>query len=289
MEVPLLLQFSIALFTGLVASTFVPPVRKSIPKMVEVLLWAALVTVCVLGALSITDPNARELSSSAAWGVDQVINTAVGMLLGGVGAWISDHRFGVATWLIIVAGVELIALALLRSRREGIGWQPRVRLREWMELPMPGAIANQPLAVSDPIAELNRKLAGALAFAGTTLLAAALNLAIWLRDVLVPREAGRAARAAAAGRSHSRASLDSLRDASAHLKYAASAWSTAVGQSADLGLQPSRLRPGQVVDIQALLTAQSIGWFGPLSMGPSTPAHREEDGNESERTDRLAS
>ena len=30
-EVPLLLQFSIALFTGMVAATFVPPVRKAIP------------------------------------------------------------------------------------------------------------------------------------------------------------------------------------------------------------------------------------------------------------------
>jgi hypothetical protein len=288
-EVPLLLQFSIALFTGMVAATFVPPVRRSIPKVVEVLLWVALVAVCTLGVLSITDPNARELSSSAAWGVDQVINTTVGLMLGGVAMWMSDHRFAIAFWFIIAAGVDLMALALLRSRRAGMGWQPRVRLREWMELPIPGAMADQPLAVPDPIAELNRKLAGVLAIAGTTLLAGALNLAIWVRDVLVPREAGRAARAAAVGGSHSRASLDSLRDASAHLRYAASAWSKAMGQSAVLGLRPARPRPGQVVDIQALLTAQSIGWFGPLSTGPSTPAHGEEDGNEPERTDRLAS
>jgi hypothetical protein len=273
----------------MVAATFIPPVRRSIPKVVEVLLWVALVAVCVLSVFSITDPNTRELSSSALWGVDQVINTTAGLLVGGLGAWISDHRFGIALWVIVGAGVDLMALALIRSRRAGIGWQPRVRLREWMELPMPGAMANETHAVSDPVAELNRKLAGALAIAGTTLIAAALNLTTWVRDIVAPREAGRADRAAGVGRSHSGASLDSLRDASAHLRYAASAWSTAVSQSADRGLRSPRLRPGQVVDIQALLTAQSIGWFGSLGTGPSTSVHGEEDGNESGRTDRLAS
>jgi hypothetical protein len=49
------------------------------------------------------------------------------------------------------------------------------------------------------------------------------------------------------------------------------------------------LTSGEVIDIQALLSAQSIGWYGPLSIGPSTPAGGEQDGPEPERTDRLAS
>ena len=44
------------------------------------MLWLALVFVCVIGALSITNPQARELTSSAFWGVDQVINTLVALL-----------------------------------------------------------------------------------------------------------------------------------------------------------------------------------------------------------------
>jgi hypothetical protein len=276
-EVPLVLQFSIALFAGMVASTFVPHVRKSIPKVVEVLLWVGLVTVCALGVLSITDPNARELSSSAAWGVDQVINTTVGLLLGGVGAWMLEHRFAIATWLVVLVGVDLIALALLRSRREGMGWQPRVLLGEWMEMPVPGLTAPIPAAASNPITELNRGLAGALAIAGTTLLAGAVNLSMGAHEVLV------------SGRSKSPASLESLGEATSHLQHAARAWFVAVSQSADQGLRQYRLRPGQVVNIRELLTAQSIGWYGPLSLGPSTPASGEQDGTESERADRLAS
>jgi hypothetical protein len=276
-EVPLVLQFSIALFTGMVASTFVPHVRKSIPKVVEVLLWVGLVIVCALGVLSITDPNARELSSSAAWGVDQVINTTVGLLLGGVGAWMLDHRFAIATGVVFLVGVDLLALALLRSRREGMGWQPRVWLRDWMEMPMPELSAPRAVAASNPTAEVNRRFAGALVLAGTSLRAAAINVSIGAGGLLASR------------RSKSLASLESLRDATAHLHHAARAWSAAVSQSADQGVRQHRLRPGQVVNIRELLSAQSIGWYGPLSLGPSEPVSGEQDATESERADRLAS
>src|SRR5947209_20564611 len=116
MEVPLALKFSIALFTGMVAVTFFPPVRKSIPRTVEVGLWIALVTVCVLGVTSVTDPNARNLSATAVWAVDQVLTTVVGLLLSGVAGWISENRFEIARWMVIVAGADAFALILPRSR-----------------------------------------------------------------------------------------------------------------------------------------------------------------------------
>jgi hypothetical protein len=297
-EVPLLLQFSIALFTGMVAATFVPPVRRSIPKPVEILLWIALVSVCVVAVMSITDPNARELSTSAAWAADQIINTSIAILLGGVAAWISDHRFTIASWLLILASVDIFALMLTGSLRSARAWEPRVRLREWMEMPPAPATARGPRqpVLADPLADVNRRIAAAAAVAGAAMLAKLVDVSIWFRDVIVPRERERLAHAAAAGRLGSRARLESLRDATAHLQFAARAWYAAAGEPAvnelavraRRGLGPARLRAGQIVDIQALLSAQSIGWYGPLGAGP-TQSPGDHDVAEAERSDRLAS
>jgi len=311
-EVPLLVQFSIALFTGMVAATFVPAVRKAIPRPIEVLLWVALITACALGLLSVTDQNARNLSSSVIWAADQVINTIIGLVLGGVAAWISANRFVIATWLVIFAGADLFALMLLRSVRTSRAWQPRVRLREWMELPVPAAPASASVrAASDPLHDINRRLAAAAIVLGAAMLARTVDLSIWIRNVMLPREARRLANAASAGRVGSRARLESMRDAAAHLQFAARAWYAAAGEpvvsglagglavkandavrsarAARRGLRPAALRPGQVIDIQALLSAQSIGWYGPLSAGPTQPSRGEQDATEPEPKDRLAS
>ncbi|HET9780359.1 MAG TPA: hypothetical protein VFR33_01155 [Candidatus Dormibacteraeota bacterium] len=302
MEVPLLLQFSIALFTGMVAATFVPPVRRAIPRPVEIVLWVAFVSVCVLGVASITDRNARELSTSAIWGADQIFNTTIGLMLGGVGGWIVDHRFPIASWLVIIAGTDIFALMFIRSARSAQRWQPRVRLREWMEIPVAVAptAASQSAAAGDPLAGVNRRIAAWGAIAGTAVLAGLVEMAIWMRDVVVPHHAGRLAQAAAAGRVESRARLDSLRDATAHLQYAARSWYSAAGEpvisdlaartarAAKRSLKPVALRPGEIIDIQALLGAQSIGWYGPLTTGPMLPPG-ENDAAEPPRSDRLAS
>lgn len=307
MEVPLLLQFSIALFTGMVAATFVPPVRRSIPRPVEVILWIALVTVCLVGVVSITDPNARELSASVAWGADQVINTAVGLLFGGAGGWLSDHRFKLASWLVIVAGVDIFALMFLGSWRRARAWQPRVRLREWMELPVqaPSAPARpqRAHAAYAAVVRVNRRVAAAAAVAVASVLGRMVDATIWLRDVIVPGGAGQVAHAAAVGRLESRARLGELREASAHLQFAARAWYAAAGAPAinELASRASvamrsagvvrraRLRAGQVIDIQALLNAQSIGWYGPFSPVPEPPLEEDTDAEPQRPKDRLAS
>ncbi len=309
---PLLLQFSIALFTGMVAATFVPAVRRAIPRPVEVLLWVALITACVAGLLSITDKNARELTTSVIWATDQVINTIVGLLLGGAGGWISANRFLIASWLIIVASGDFFALMLLRSVRRARVRQPRVRLREWMEMPVP--VASTPTLArgsSHPLLDVNRRLAAATMVLVAAMFARTVDMSIWIRNVLLPREARRLAHAAHAGRGGSRARLESLRDAAAHLQFAAQAWYAAAGEpavsglaeglavkandavrsarAASRGLRPPVLRPGQVIDIQALLSAQSIGWYGPLSAVPTQPPRGEHDAAEPPQTDRLAS
>jgi hypothetical protein len=302
-EGPLLLQFSIALFTGMVAATFVPPVRRAIPRPVEIVLWVAFVTVCVLGVASISDPNARELSTSALWGADQIINTTVGLMLGGLGAWISGHRFNIASWLVVIAGADAFALMFFASLRGARQWQPRVRLREWMEIPVPAhqpALARTQQAAADPIVTANQRIVTWSAIAATAAFAKMVEVSLWVRDVMVPHHASRLAHAAAAGRAQSRARLDSLRDATDLLQFAARSWYAAAGEpvinelasrtarAARRSLKPVALKPGELIDIQALLSAQSIGWYGPLTAGPLL-SPGEHDAAESQRSDRLAS
>jgi len=308
-ESPLLLQFGIALFTGMVAATFVPAVRKAIPTPVEVLLWVALMVVCSLGLLSITDGNARNLTASLIWATDQVINTVISLLLGGVAGWIAANRLEIATWFAVLGGADVFALLVLRSMRASRASQPRVRLREWMELPVPAGPAHaRGRATSRPLRAINRRLAAAAMVLGAATLAGMVDASIWIRNVMLPREARRLSRAARAGRVGSRARLESMREAVAHLQFAAQSWYAAAGEpavsgmagglavkaneavrTARRGLRPAALRPGQVIDIHALLSAQSIGWYGPLSTGPSQPPMGEHDATEQSQTERLAS
>jgi hypothetical protein len=288
-EVPLLLQFSIALFTGMVAATLVPPVRKSIPRPIEVVLWVAFVLVCVVGVISITNPNARELTTSAFWGVDQVTNTLVGLLGAGALAWIVEHRFTIATCAVLVFCVDILALAMVRSYRQALAWWPQVRLGEWIELPRRSP-APEPVVAPNALDELNRKWGAAFAIAGAALLAWLVHFSSWARDVLLPRQAERLAHAAAAGRVESRAGLESLRDTASQLQFAARSWYRAAGAPAVDGLaaKAARLQPGRVAEVHLLLGGQSFGWYGPVRPATAVTVEEEEE-DATGKTDRLAS
>ena len=297
-EIPLLLQFSIALLTGMVAATLAPPVRRAIPRPVEVGLWIGFATVCFLGVMSVTDSDARDLSYSVLWGASQVVNTVFALLVGGVATWVAENRFALASWLVIVAGADVLALMLIKSLRGAAPWRPRVRLREWMELPVttPAVVAAQPMPV-DHLAEVNRKLAGASALLGAAVFTRTLGLSTRLLRLSPSRDLRGMA---SAGRVGAHARLQFLGDASAHLSFAARAWYAGAGEpaidgvaakarEAQRGLRPRALRRGEVIDVQALLSAQSIGWYGPLSAGPLAPSRGEDDATESQRPDTLAS
>lgn len=300
-DVPLILQFSIALVTGMVAATLVPPVRRVVPRPVEIALWAVLVVVCVIGVLSITNPRARELTASAFWGVDQVLSTLVSLVGAGFVGWLIDNRFAIANFGLVAFGIDVMALALLTSFRKGRGWQPRVRLYEWMELPRE-SVAAQPAEAPYALDGLNRKWAAAMVVAGAAGLTWLVNFTIWARDVLLPNQAERLARAAATGRVESRARLETLRDTAAQLQFAARSWYAVAGATAVNGFatkatevalaigrsaEEAELRPGRMVDIRILLSAQSLGWYGPIRPAPTVRA--EEDEDESQQTGRLAS
>jgi hypothetical protein len=304
-ELPLMLQFSIALFTGMVAATLVPPVRKSIPRPVEVGLWIALIIACVLGIVSITNPVVRELTAAAFWGVDQIITTTAVLIGAGIVGWISENRFSIATAVLLLCGADILALAMIRSHRKAKAWQPVVRLGEWMELPRLARPAPAAVVVPYAIDELNRKWGAAVAVAGAAILTGLINFSIWARDVLLPRQAERLAHAAAIGRVESRARLESFRDTASQFQFAARAWFVAAGVPAVNGLaarandavraakaaqrgaagQPATRR---VVDIHVLLSAQSIGWYGPMGPAPAAPVVEEEE-DASGHKGRLAS
>ena len=308
-EVPLILQFSIALFTGMVAATLVPPVRKSIPRPIEVVLWVVFVTVCVIGVINITNPKVRELTASAFWGVDQVINTLVGLMGAGALGWMVDHRFAIATCAVVAFSVDVLALAMVRSYRQALASQPQVRLGEWMVMPRRSLEADPPV-VPYALDELNRKWAAAFAIAGAALLAALVNFSIWVRDVLLPRQAERLGQAAKLGRVESRTRLESLRELALQLQFAARSWSTAAGVPAVNGLaakagealrtvttvqgggEPAAVTGSRAADIHVLLSAESIGRHGPLRRAATVPPQDEEEveeGDAAGQTDRLAS
>src|SRR5437899_11418657 len=129
-------------------------------------LRSTLISAYMLVVMCISNPNARELTSSAVWGADQIVSTLIGLMFGGVRIWIAEHRFSIASWMVITAGVDIFALMLIGSMRRGRAWQPRVRLREWMELPVAApAPARNGVVVMDPIVVLNRRIAAGLAIA----------------------------------------------------------------------------------------------------------------------------
>lgn len=287
----MLLQFSIPLFTGMVAATFIPPVRKVIPRPLEILLWGAFVTACVVGVLSVNDANAHEMTNSVIWGAGQIVSVMVGLMFGGVAGWLSDHRFVIGTGLVIVAGTDIFALMLVGSHRSAQPWQPRVRLGEWMEFPIPVSehtLSHRQLE-TDPLMVLDRRLRTWTALAAFAAFAKSIEISLWVRDVMVPRETQRLARATGAARVGSRAGLQSLRDAGEHLRYAIWSWFVAAGEPLLEGLAARTARAsGRAVKSFARLSAGSLSWYGPLSAEP-TMAPGGEEATESQRSDRLAS
>jgi hypothetical protein len=250
------LQFSIAVCTAMVAATFLPTIRRLIPRWFEIALWVALIVVCWLGVASIRDPHARELTSSINWAVGQIVHTLIGLAGLSVLDVLHANRFAIANAVVVLFGLDLFALALLSTYREGRGWRPNVRLGEWMELPA----APVRLSVKAPklyaVEELNERLAAATLTAGAAAATWSVQFLIWARDVGLPRAEERLALAAEVGRVESKVLLE------------AGAGSLA-----------------QVVDIQALRFAHSLGRLGRTQ----STEKKDEISNDPEHPDRLAS
>ena len=280
-------EFLIAVFAGMVAFvTF----RRNTPRAVELVLWAGLIWVCVLGVTNIHNQQARAMTSAAVWGASQMVGAIAGLAEQGAVQWLFDRRFVIADWAVLLVGVDLLVLTLVATRREALGWQPRVRLREWMELPRvaPPAPAR---ATASAVDELNHRFslwAPVAAAAAATWLTLLL---IWTSDVVLPTTK-RKLRGAA------------LRAEMARRRVSSADWR---GLLEKAGTEPRRLTE-QVVDIDVLArrasamrakaadwltevgTAPQATWFSGIGAFPlEADGGIERDVTERDRRDQLAS
>ena len=284
----LLPEFLIALFAGMVAVVIM---RKNTPRPVEILLWAGLIWVCILGVTGIHDKQARDLTTAAFWGAVQMVGSLGTLGLLGVQQWLEANRFLIADWAVLVVGADLLALAFLASRREAAGWQPQVRLRDWMELPRLAEPKPVPVTVS-AVDEINHRfnlwapVAAAAALTWTTL------FLIWSGDVAAPT-VGRRIRKVAV-------SADGARR-----RVAGTDWRRVVEKA---GAEPRRLTE-QVVDMTDLSrrasnvrsraanwlteagTTPEANWLGGFGVQPpnAPDGGNESDGTQRDRRDQLAS
>jgi hypothetical protein len=288
----------------MVAATLVPSIRRSMPRWFEITTWVSLIFVCWLGIATIKEPHARELTASVNWAAGEILNT----LLGLAGMSIVDamlvHRFTIANVVVTLFGADLLALALLSSHREGRAWQPAVRLRDWMELPAaPAPMPAEGADVPTGIDVLNERWAAASTAAGAAAATWSVQFLIWARDVGLPRAEERLALALAVGRVETKVWLESVRETARELEDAARLRVAASGPEinklalrvaailngvtdAEQRVAPTTGKLAQVVDIQALRIAQSLGRLG------RTPSVNEEDTvneNGPEHPNRLAS
>ncbi len=176
-------EFLIVLFAGMLAFAIL---RRGTSRPVELALWIGLIWVCVLGVTSTHDKQTRALTSAAVWGSTQIMGTIANLSGQGITAWLYSNRMMVADWVVLLFGLDLLALVLIRTHRKTQGWRPRVRLRDWMEMPRPG----QPQPVRAPVVsgvdELNERFnewAPDAAAAASTRFTLAL---IWALEVLMP-------------------------------------------------------------------------------------------------------
>ena len=305
----LTLQFSVAAFAGMALAMIVPPVRRSVPRWMEACIWLGLIVTCWLAITNVQHTNTRFLTESAAWGANQIVSTSVGLMIGGIFGWISDHRFVIANALVTLVGADILLLALLRSHRKGVGWQPRILLGEWIEVPLHRAPAPAPVPVPYALDEWNRRAERATAMLGAAILAGLVQLMIWTRDVVIPQARARQVQAVAAGRTRAGAGLESLRERAIRLQAGAREFHAAHAPAmADLAAKAGDVldraalgdanlatvgpdgvvTDDQLINTHALLSAQSIGWYGPIVPAPPSLRLVERKGKGS-GSDRLAS
>jgi hypothetical protein len=284
----LLSELLIAVFAGLVALVIM---RKNTPRPVELVLWIGLIWVCVLGVAGIHDKQARDLTNATFWGLTQIAGSLIAMGAQSAVQWMFDNRFVIADWGVLLVGVDLLALAFLTSRRQAAGWQPQVRMRDWMELPRLAEPKPAPATVS-AVDDINRRFNLWAPVAAAAAITWTAFFLIWSGDVAVPTM-GRKLK-------HAAATADGARR-----RVATADWHGLIERAS---VEPRRLKE-QVVDIGDLsrraadMRAKAATWLTDAGTTPEAnwlggfgvmPPHVvdggiEADGTERDHRDKLAS
>ena len=128
-------------------------------------IWLAFVWACLL-VITGSDQHTQTLTAAVLWAAPQAAAMIIAPLAEGVSRWIEAVRFVIADWVVLLLAADVLALALVSSHRWAKGWQPQVRLAEWMELPRLAAARPASVTVS-AVDEIDRRFAawGRVAFA----------------------------------------------------------------------------------------------------------------------------
>lgn len=272
----------IALFAALVAFAIM---RRGTSRAVEIVLWIGLIWVCVLGLTSTHDKQTRELTTAAVWGATQTVGAVAGIMGQSFLTWLSEHRIAVATWVVLAFGVDLLAIVLLQTHRQAIGWQPRVRLRDWMEMPRP--VKPQPVRVpvASGVDELNARFNRWAPLATAGALMWLTLLLIWSLDVLVP--------AAARGLREAVFAADGARRRvaeGAHEVIGEPARLTKVVDIETLAMRAASVRGWAGGALNQVASAPEFDWMTGYQALPRVEGGMEDDeAQERDRRDRLAS
>jgi hypothetical protein len=176
------------------------------------------------------------------------------------------NRFVIANAVVTLFGADLLALALLSSHRKGLGWQPTVRLRDWMEIPAAPVPVLLQAPVADPVEAMNERLAAATITAGAAAATWSAQFLIWARDFGLPRAEERLAPEVSKLALRVAAILNGATDAVQRVS-------------------PSAGNLAQVVDIKALRMAKSLGQPGRAQ----SIEKKDEINDDPEHPNRLAS
>lgn len=278
-------EFLIALFAGMVGFAIF---RRGTSIPVELVLWIGLIWVCVLGVTSAHNAQARQLTQSAVWGSTQIMGTIAGLAGQGFMAWVSQNRMAVADWIVLIFGIDLLAIVVLRTHRTSAPWQPRVRLRDWMEMPRPNLTPAPVVApATSGVDELNERFnrwAPVATAAGLTRLTLFL---LWSVEVVMPATGRRLREAALAANE-------------ARQRIAAADWQRVLAERRrltevididTLGRRTASVRGWASEALDQFGTAPQFGWMGGYpTMPPRIEGGVEDDGtDEQDRRNRLAS
>jgi len=172
-----------------VSAVLVITFRRKTHKAIEIGAWIGLVGVCAAAVIGVRDPQTHALTTSFAWGVSRVVGTIAGAFKLDALRWTYGERFVIADWVVLLLGADVLALALVSTKRQAGSRIPANKLREWWVLPrLPGARSVQP-SVASATDEINRRFN---AWSEAAALGAAMwstLLLIWMRDVQIPNTA----------------------------------------------------------------------------------------------------
>jgi hypothetical protein len=129
-------SLSLVLFIGLAGAMLLPAVRRWVPRWIEAPIWLGLIASGWLTVTNVQGTSARFLTDSVTWGVAQIVNVSVEILIANFKVWLAEHRYGIASTVLLIALLDFFLLAALESRRQAKKASPRVRLGDWFELPL---------------------------------------------------------------------------------------------------------------------------------------------------------